>query len=397
MSAESNQIRLEADRRQLERLEGYLRQDPENSVLQGDVFQLALQCGEWERARTILSHAQAREPGNPAWALREGDFWLAQQRYAEARTVMERLAVLAEPGSPFQDVVTQNLGFIDFREADYASCIARIEPLMMVERAGVKDSASLQQLWVRAMHRHAEVARACEWAAQAERDGSLHPAAAGVASLAAVDNDEFASAQRWAQLASASEESPSLELLVTQASLALAARDADAAQHFAAQALHLNPEDGRAWSARGFADLLRGDFEGATEDFKRALTFMPEHIGSWHGQGWAQLLRRDLAAAQASFESALALDRNFAESHGGLAVVLALRQQSEAAREHIDVAQRLDRSGLSSRYAEAILSGEAHDAQALRRLAERLLGGRKAPLGGQMSDWLPGGAHKSQG
>ncbi|HSW18711.1 MAG TPA: tetratricopeptide repeat protein, partial [Ramlibacter sp.] len=116
----------------------------------------------------------------------------------------------------------------------------------------------------------------------------------------------------------------------------------------------------------------------------------PSHIGTWHGLGWTQLLLQDLDGARASFETALELDRNFAENHGGLAVILALQKQAQAAREHIELAQRLDRANLSSRYAQALLSGEAQDTQAIQRLAQRLLGGRKAPLGGQMSDWLPG-------
>jgi Flp pilus assembly protein TadD len=123
-----------------------------------------------------------------------------------------------------------------------------------------------------------------------------------------------------------------------------------------------------------------------------ALTFIPAHIGTWHGQGWAQVLRRDLAAARRSFQAALELDRNFAESHGALAVVLALEQQEQAARKHIELAKRLDVEGLSARYAEAVLTGEAQDTQAVQRLAQRLLGGRKAPLGGAMRDWLTSNA-----
>lgn len=398
MSAESKQAKLEADRKRLERLEGFLREDPDNSVLRGDAFQVALQCGEWERARAFLTQGQAKQPGDPAWALREGDFWLAQQRYSEARTVLEGLAVLAEPGSPLEKVVIQNLAFVDFRQADYASCVARVESLVTgPSQVTSASNVSLHQLWVRALHRIGEIEKACAWVAEAERDGRLDPATAGVASLAAIDHEDFAAAQRWAKMALSSQEPPTMEVLVAQASLALAGQDAQTAQQFADQALNINQEDGRAWSARAFADLLKGDLDAAVHDFERALTFMPEHIGTWHGQGWAQVLRRDLPAARVSFEAALALDRNFAESHGGLAVVLALQRQVQAAREHINLAQRLDRNGLSSRYAEAILSGEAQDAQAVQRLAQRLLGGRKAPFGGQMTDWLPRGGDKTEG
>lgn len=387
--ANSKQARLEAVRQRLDRLEGFLRDDPDNTLLLGDAFETALQCGQWDRAQAHLQHAQARNPGDATWALREGDFWLAQQHYPQARLVLERLALLAEPGTAFANVVAHNLAHIDLREAAYAACVSRLEPLMQAaDRPGGQAAGGLtQQLWLQALHRLGELARACAWTLAAEQAGRLDAGAAGVAALAAIDEGDFDAAARWVRLAQAAP--PGMELLVAQASLALAARDPAAARQFGAQALNINPLDGRAWSACGFADLLGGNLDAAAQDFRQALTYMPQHIGTWHGQGWTQLLRRDLAAARASFESALALDRNFAESHGGLAVVLALSQQAGPAREHIELAQRLERNNLSSRYAQAILSGEVQDTQAVQRLAHRLLGSRKAPLGGQMSDWLP--------
>jgi tetratricopeptide (TPR) repeat protein len=394
MNAHSNRADFEAARRKLDRLESFLGHDPDNSMLQADAFRVALECGEWERADAVLRRAQAAQPGDPAWALREADFLLAQQRYPEAKALLERLASLAEPGSAFGKVVIQNLAFIDFRQADYAACVARLEPFTSAPSDAVVGgiNGSLQQLWLRALHRHGEIARACEWTAAAEQAGLLDPAAAGVASLAAIDAEDFASAERWAKLALVSPPPPSIEVLITRASLALAARDPGGAREFADRALALNREDGRAWSARAFANMLQGDLDAAQQDFGQALTFMPGHIGTWHGQGWAQVLRRDLAAARRSFQTALELDRNFAESHGALAVVFALQQQGQAAREHVELAKRLDVEGLAARYAEAILSGEAQDGQAVQRLARRLLGGRKAPLGGAMRDWLTSNA-----
>jgi Flp pilus assembly protein TadD len=399
MNPPSKQGVIEAARQKLTRLEGFLREDPDNAMLQVDVFNVALQCGEWERARNLLRSAQAAQPGDPGWALRESDFWLAQQRYGEARTVLEGLVLLAAPGSGLLDAVTQNLAFVDFRQADYAACVARIDPLVGGSRAhaGKPQNPTLQQLWIRALHRLGHVERACEWTLGAERAGSLHPEAAGVGALVAVDHGSFVDAQRWVKLAQAGHDAPGMELLVAQASLALAANDAAGARQFADQALSLNPEDGRSWSVRAFASLLQGDIDTAAEDFRQALTFMPEHIETWHGQGWTQVLRRDLMAAQSSFDSALALDLNFAESHGSLAVVLALRKQAETAHEHIAAAKRLDGNGASSLYAEALLSGKAHDVDAVQRLARQMLGDRAAPLGGALNDWLPSGRGPNKG
>ena len=156
-----------------------------------------------------------------------------------------------------------------------------------------------------------------------------------------------------------------------------------------AQALRQHPQDGRSWSALGLADMLAGDLEQAMHDFRQAVVFMPAHIGTWDGLGWARLLSQALQEARAAFEQALALDRNFGESHGAMAVVQALQGEREQAVQSIERAKRLDKANLSARYAESILSGEASDVQALQRLAQRLLGERKGPLGGTMADWLP--------
>lgn len=381
--------RKQQARQRLEQLESYLRQDPDNLRLLADAFQTALRCGEWTHAEAHLRHAQARELGDPTWALREADWLLAQERDAEARTVLERLALLAEPGTPLASVLAQNLAFIEFRRGDYPACIARLEPWVTdAPVPGDQTVSNAQQLWLRALHRAGETARACEWAVQAEQAGQLRPAAAGVAALAAIDSENFAAAQRWLRAAVA--EAPTLESLVAQATLDLAAADARSAVQRADEALRMNPGEGRAWSIRAFAELLAGDLPTAQRDFDRAVIHMPAHIGTWIGRGWAQLLQHDVAAAQVSFEQALALDRNFAESHGSLAVALALGQQADAARHEIELAQRLDRNEMASRYAQAVLEGKAQDPEAVQQLARRLLAGRKAPLGGAMSDWLPG-------
>lgn len=387
-----NDQQYAAAQQRLARLEGFLQQDPGNAHLRADTFYAALQCGEWSRAREQLEWARGAQPGDAAWALREADWLLAQKRYPEAREFLEALRRQAAGDVPLERVIDQNLGFIAFSEGRFAEAVAQLKPL--ADDTGQAPSGSLQQLWLRALHHVGDVAGACQWAAQAESRGQLDPGAAGIAALAAVDLADFAAAQRWCRVAE-SAGVIQMEALVARSSIALAVPDASTARQLAMQATQINARDGRAWSARAFAELLAGDLAAARASFEQALAFMPQHIGTWHGQGWVQVLQRDVAAARASFEHALALDRNFAESHGGLAVALAMQGDAAAAREHIALAQRLDRANLSSRYAEAILSGEAQDAQAIQRLAQRLLGARAAPLGGTMGEWLPGTSGKT--
>ena len=374
----------------LDRLEAYLQTDPHNQRLLADAFETALLANQWERAEFHLRHGQASGLDALHWALRAADLLLAQQRYPEAVLALEPLAEIAEPPEGLMDVVQHNLVYAEFRQGHYAACIRRLAThLAPRSLASHPPASAVQQMWLRALHRENELAQAMAWTTAAEVAGCLDAQAAGIASLVAIDANDFGAAQRWAAMAlKAKSSTPSIEALVAQSSLSLAGRDAVQARQWADAALQLHAQDGRAWSARAFASLLAGDLDTAQADFGHALAHMPGHIGTWHGQAWAQLLQRNLTGAQESFATALGLDRNFAESHGGMAVALALQGQNVAAEEHIERALRLDRGNLSGRYAQAILSGEVQDAQAIQRFAQRVLGQRTAPLGGQMSDWL---------
>lgn len=393
---------LAPHRQRLARLEGFLLEDPSNNALLVDAFETALSCGEWERARAFLEQGLALSVERDAWRLRGGDFWLAQQRYPEAREVLQRLGQAPDLPAGLESVLLHNLAFVDWRLGHPADCIARLAPTLEglpgKSHAPGQHSASaaiatraLQQLWLQALHHDGQLARAMTWVRQAEDRHELDPRAAAVASLIALDASDFAAAQRWSAVSPGGalwQEQP-VEALVTQASLALAARDVKRAIELADAAVALRPDDGRAWSARGLAALLAGDLEAARTAFVRALSTMARHVGTWQGLGWTQILLGDLPAARISFDAALALDRNFAESHGGLAVVLALQQLREEAESHAALALRLDKANVSGRYASALLSGEVEEASDLQRLARHLLGGRAAPLGGDMADWLP--------
>jgi tetratricopeptide (TPR) repeat protein len=115
---------------------------------------------------------------------------------------------------------------------------------------------------------------------------------------------------------------------------------------------------------------------------------MPGHIGSWHALAWAQLMQQDLTGAEMSFSRALAIDGNVGESHGGQAIVYAMRGERASAEESIRRALRLDANGLSARYARIVLSGDVGDPERFKQIARQVLGNRKAPFGGQLSDWL---------
>jgi len=383
------EAQLQASRQRLDRLEGFLREDPSNTRLLVDAFDTALAAHAWERAHFLLAQGQAQHPADAGWRLREADFWMAQARLGEARAVLDALASAPNTPAGLQAVVTHNLALIDLQRGQYGDCVARLAPWMeappgpgpgRARAASAPDTErALQMLWLRGLHHLGETRRALAWALDAEQRRALDARAAGIASLIALDASAFDAARRWSSAAQDDADALPAEALVTQSTLALASRDADRALRFADAALQRHPRDGRAWSARAFALLLAGDLAAAREAFAQALAGMPAHIGTWHGQAWAELLAGDLAAAERSFQSALALDRNFAESHGGLAVVLAMRQRTQEAAIEIERARRLDPSNRAGRYADALLRGEIKEPADLQRFAQQMLAEEQMP------------------
>ena len=360
-------------------LEGYLTQDPQNDALRAEAFETALRLGRRDRAELHLQ-AGLRGGGDlSGWRLREAHWLMALGDWPAAEKVLEGL--LATAGSPpeLELAVRCDLGLVALRTGRAEQGLERLRTF--VEEAGGVAPGPAQALWLRLKHHAERVDEAIAEARRWDDAGGLEPEAAGVASLIALDGEDLASCDAWSKKALVVLPRQ-MEALVSQGSLALARQSADDAKAWLGRALQVNPGDGRAWSAMAFAEMLAGRVEQARAAFGRALSTMPEHIGTWHGLGWAALFQNDLAAARSAFQQALDFDRNFGESHGGMAVVLARLGERAAAEAAIELALRLDRNGLSAHYARAVLDGKADDAQALQRLAMRLLSARRAAASG---------------
>jgi Tfp pilus assembly protein PilF len=370
----------------LDRLESYLRQDPDNTRLLGDTFEAALQAGELARAELHLQHAQA-VGGVPQqiWVLHEAHLRLAQHRWDEAELCLQHLAAGADVSAELRAVLAHDLAYVALQRGDFEIGVLQLAPSVEALPPNEPLDPALQLLWLRLLHRLQRREQALTWAGARWDAKTLAPAAAGAASLIALDADDAPRSLLWAEHA-LKHDGQQLEALVSRATVALGQNNPVLARQMLGQALQQNTADGRVLSALGFADLLERRFDEARATFMQAVKEMPGHIGTWHGLGWTLLLLNDLTGAHQSFQTALALDRNFSENHGGLAIILALQQRKAEAEQAIERALRLDRSSVSARYAETILKGEAHDLKAIRRLATRVLGGRPGILGGTMLD-----------
>jgi hypothetical protein len=112
----------------LDRLETYLRDDPQNLVLLADAFETALRAGAIERAEFHLRHGLALKQEPEAWAAREAHWLLAQHRFAEASAVLARLQAAADQPVERQAMVAHDLAYIALREGRHAEGAATLQP-----------------------------------------------------------------------------------------------------------------------------------------------------------------------------------------------------------------------------------------------------------------------------
>jgi len=363
----------------LDRYDGYLQQDPDNTSLAVEAFELALTLGLHERAEGYLDQAQAAPGEDPYLQYRRASLRAAQGRWAEALASQAELC-RRFPQDP--DLRAAFAGLLHYAgKYDEAEAVwSQFEGI-----GDLPDHAWANRL--RTLHFTGRLEAALS---AGEGDaGTLerNPEAAGVLSLIAIDSGQFEAARRWSAVALASlPDSP--EALTAAGALALAAKDASGAMSTLTRVVQQRPREGRAWSSLGIAHLLTQDGAAAAADFQRATMLMPAHIGSWHGLGWAGLLLGNVAQARAAFEQALALDRNFGESHGAVAVAYALENRGADAARHIELALRLDPAALSTRFAQAVLAGALRRPEEFQAMADRALRGVEAPDGRSLIDWI---------
>lgn len=351
----------------LDRLIGYLKQDPGNAQLRADIFDTALSEGRFDIAEQQVTPMLAATPTDAPWRHRLALVRIAQGAYAEARRILTQLI-----DEGFTDpVIACNLAHAAFRDSDFK---AAEQILRGMPESGDPSNLAFALL-LRCLHRLGAIGDALALFQSRLPGATASSDAFGVASLLAFDAGLMAEASAWSGTALA-QNPRQFEALVASGSALLAIQDADAAAQALDRALELNPVDGRTWSARAAASMLQMELPLAQRQYETAVAQLPDHIGTWHGLAWCRLMLKDVAGARQAFERALDLDRNFGESHGGLAVVLAMEGKTAEAQEAIARAGRLDPSNLSARYAQAVLDGDVADAARFEALARRVLAGR---------------------
>ncbi|NML42935.1 tetratricopeptide repeat protein [Ramlibacter sp. G-1-2-2] len=365
----------------LGQLQAWLAEDPDNPALLADACDSAIAAGAHEEAQAHLATASRLRLDPAAWSFRQARLCIARRELERAAELLQQLAA-TEGEHP---VLAHDFAYVRLLQGDAETCRSLLEPWLTRDCAP-QPLEAIQALWLRAMHASGLVEDAWSWLQQQEA-ARLPAGLRGVASLLAVDAEDFAAARTLAEAALAVHPMHP-EALVARATVALAEQQVESARGWLAQALQANSDDGRTWSMLGLASLQAREFALAQAQLERAVQALPRHIGSWHALGWACLLQQDLPGAHQAFAQALALDRNFAESHGAVGLVLALRGHREAAQGQLALAARLDPRNVTGRFAQALLRGEIGDAARLQALAHRLLD-RPGFFGGKLRDSMP--------
>lgn len=351
---------------QVDRLESFLAQDPDNLALLADTVNAAVNAGQKDRARAILERARSALHVDAPLRHLEATILLAEHQFGEAR---ELLTSLVRDGADAPGVVF-NLGYAALRAGDPAGGAAVLQGL--VTRP---DAAPETLTWLLRCHLHAGHPEHALEAWNAAPLPLRTPEATGVASLACFDADLPDQARQLADGALVAG-AGSLEPVVVRASLALTDGEFANADQLLARGRTIAPEDPRLRFTCGLAHLLRGQPAEAHAEFSFAAARQPRHAGGWIAFAWSSIFVGNLAEARSSLMHAMELDRNFSETHGALAVVDALEGHRDAARAGIERASRLDRSSMAWRYAEAVLAGAHLDAGSMRARVDEVMAGR---------------------
>lgn len=343
---------------QLDRLLGYLEQDPGNVALLIDAAEAAIDAGEADRALGLLDRAatitmpdaRARNLGGLA-AMHAGQFDRAATTFAD----------LLDGGAD-DPALRFNLAWSRARLKDEEGALS------VLDQASAEALPQAAALEVQLLHSLGRVDEAFD---RGKQYLAIHPEGRALAAAMSVLSIDMGDEALAAQCAARAPGHP--DALTTLGTLALGADRATDAVALFDDALARNPEAPRAWVGRGLAYLLSGKADEAPTNIDRGAAMFGDHLGSWIAAGWAYFVNGDLATSRARFAHALELDPTFAESHGSLAVLDLLAGEVDAARERVKIAQRLDRTSFSAALAQALLRAGDGDVATSRAIIQTAL------------------------
>ncbi len=347
----------------LERMLGYLEQDPRNSSLLRDTARAALEAEALDQAKGLF--ARLKETGELT-AADSNEWAIAAMRSGEPGLAVETFAGLlqAEPGNL---ALRFNLAWARALAKDDAGARELLDEELV---AALPQAAQLEVHLLHAAGKFDEAAGRARAHLLRHPD---YPPLLAATSVLALDIEDEALARACAEKAGGHPDA-----LTTLGTLTLGDADPVRARALFEQSLELNPHSPRAWVGLGLTDLLEGDGPAAGAKLDKGAELFGDQLGSWIAAGWAYFVAGDLARARERFAHAVELDGTFAEGQGSLAVVELLAGEKEAAERRLEVALRLDRQSFSGAFAKLLLSAAEGDTAKAQRIAEIAF---KQPIG----------------
>lgn len=357
----------------LERLQAYLRQDPNNLGLLASAAEAAFEARELEAARSLLDRHACLADLPPYLVNLAGLVDLAGQQYVSAASRFETL-LHERPG----DLGLRfNLAVANAMLGNHQAASEVLDDAA----AGATEAAAV--LKVRSLHHLGQLEEALE---TGRRLAARHPGSSalnGALATVAVDLGDLDAARAFADRSLDTDTG-----LAAAGALQLADHKPRAGLRLFDDAIGLNPDNSRALLGKGLALAALGDARAAVGFVDQAATRFNDHVGSWIASGWLHFANDDLAASRAAFEKALALDDTFAESHGALAVLDLVEGHAESGRRRSQVSQRLDRRSLGAILAASFVKADDGDLDAAERMRRMALNMPVGPKGETVADAL---------
>lgn len=359
----------------LERILGFLDQDPANTALLTDAASLAFDTGKFELARQLIEKHAELKPLPANLVNLQGVIAISQEQYKEAIEILGGLRTqgVDAPGLRF------NLAWAHAMTGSWQ------ESLDMLDDESVAASAGGPLLKIQMLHHLGRLddALACgqSLADRYPRDKALM----GALSSVAIDAEKTDLALEYAERAGDNPEG--------QAALGILAMNEQnvlGSLSLFEGALQKDPRNARALVGKGLGLLSSGDTQGGTEALDRGAELFRTHIGSWVAAGWAHFIARDYPAARARFEKAMAIDPNFAETHGGVAVLDAMEGKWGEAKRECETALRLDKNCFGAALAKSLLLQHRGHPQMAEKVINIAMSTPVGPQGQTLAQMLAG-------
>ncbi len=127
------------------------------------------------------------------------------------------------------------------------------------------------------------------------------------------------------------------------------------------KAIELDPNYAYAYSNRGYAKNLQGDYMGALEDYNQAILLNPKNAIAYNGRGVSNKNLGNYKEAIANYNEALRLDANYIDVYGNRGKAKVIVQDYEGAIADYNEAIRLDPKNASHYLGRGWAKGEVED------------------------------------